>query len=82
MTTTWLQRVRSPERDYRSLVPLYFLAAESWDLSGFDLVISTSHCVAKAAKRGTKGFHLCYCYTPVRYLHDQFDDYLKGRGRS
>jgi glycosyltransferase involved in cell wall biosynthesis len=80
VTTTWLQSVVSRERDYRSLLPLYFLAAESWDLSGFDLVISTSHCVAKAAKRGPKGFHLCYCHTPVRYLHDQFDDYLRGRG--
>lgn len=78
--TTWLQRVVSRERDYRSLLPLYFLAAESWDLSGFDLVISTSHCVAKAAKRGPTAFHLCYCHTPVRYLHDQFDDYLRGRG--
>ncbi|HYN43129.1 MAG TPA: glycosyltransferase, partial [Thermoanaerobaculia bacterium] len=78
--TTWLQHVVSRERDYRSLLPLYFLAAESWDLSGFDLVISTSHCVAKAAKRGPKGYHLCYCHTPVRYLHDQFDDYLRGRG--
>ena len=78
--TTWLQQVVSRRRDYRSLLPLYFLAAESWDLSGFDLVISTSHCVAKAAKRGPGGFHLCYCHTPVRYLHDQFDDYLRGRG--
>jgi len=80
VTTTWLQRLVSRERDYRSLLPLYFLAAESWDLSGFDLVISTSHCVAKAAKRGPKGFHLCYCHTPVRYLHDQLDDYLRGHG--
>ena len=78
--TTWLQRVVSRERDYRPLLPLYFLAAESWDLSGFDLVVSTSHCVAKAAKRGPRGFHVCYCHTPVRYLHDQFEDYLRGRG--
>ncbi|MCL4809807.1 MAG: glycosyltransferase [Thermoanaerobaculia bacterium] len=80
VTTTWLQRLVSPDRDYRALLPLYFLAAESWDLSGFDLVVSTSHCVAKAARRGPDGFHLCYCHTPVRYLHDQFDDYLRGRG--
>jgi glycosyltransferase involved in cell wall biosynthesis len=78
--TTWLQRVVSPGRDYRSLLPLYFLAAESWDLSEYDLVLSTSHCVAKAARRGPRGFHLCYCHTPVRYLHDQFDDYMRGRG--
>mgnify|MGYP003592202369 CR=1 FL=1 len=79
--TTWLQRVVSAERDYRRLLPLYFLAAESWDLSGFDLVVSSSHCVAKAARRAPGAFHLCYCHTPVRYLHDQFDDYLRGRGR-
>lgn len=80
VTTTWLQRLVSRDRDYRSLLPLYFLAAESWDLAGFDLVLSTSHCVAKAARRGPDGFHLCYCHTPVRYLHDQLDDYLRGRG--
>ena len=78
--TTWLQRVVSPGRDYRSLLPLYFLAAESWRLEEYDLVLSTSHCVAKAARRGPGGFHLCYCHTPVRYLHDQFGDYLRGRG--
>jgi len=81
VVTTWLQRVVSPGRDYRSLLPLYFLAAEGWDLSGYDLVVSSSHCVAKAARRSPGAFHLCYCHTPVRYLHDQFDDYLRGRGR-
>ena len=42
-------------------------------------MISTSHCVAKNAKRDAGAFHLCYCHTPVRYLHDQFDDYFRGR---
>ena len=81
LRTTWLQRVVSRGRDYRTLLPLYFLAAESWDFAGFDLVISSSHCVAKAARRGPGSFHLCYCHTPVRYLHDQFEDYVRGRGR-
>lgn len=80
VVTTWLQRWVSPGRDYRTLLPLYFLAAESWDLAGFDLVVSSSHCVAKAARRAPGAFHLCYCHTPVRYLHDQLDDYLRGRG--
>ncbi len=77
--TTWLQRLVSPGRDYRTLLPLFFAAAEAWDLSGFDLVVSSSHCVAKSARRGRGGFHLCYCHTPVRYLHDQFDDYFRSR---
>lgn len=78
--TTWLQALVSPSRDYRGLLPLYPLAAERWDLSAYDLVVSSSHCVAKAARRGPRGFHLCYCHTPVRYLHDQFDEYLRARG--
>ena len=77
--TTFLQRFVSPRADYRKLLPLFFLAAETWDLSGFDLVISSSHCVAKSAKRAPGAFHLCYCHTPVRYLHDQFDDYFRDR---
>ncbi len=77
--TTFLQKVASPRFDYRRLLPLFFAAAETWDLSGFDLVISTSHCVAKNAKKDAGAFHLCYCHTPVRYLHDQFDAYFRGR---
>jgi glycosyltransferase involved in cell wall biosynthesis len=77
--TTFLQKLVSPSRNYRSLLPLFFAAAETWDLSGYDLVISTSHCVAKNAKKDAGAFHLCYCHTPVRYLHDQFDDYFRGR---
>ncbi len=42
-------------------------------------MISSSHCVAKNAKRAPGAFHLCYCHTPVRYLHDQFDDYFRNR---
>ncbi|MEO8587684.1 MAG: glycosyltransferase [Acidobacteriota bacterium] len=77
--TTFLQKLASPRADYRKLLPLFFVAAETWDLSGFDLVISTSHCVAKNAKKAPGAFHLCYCHTPVRYLYDQFDDYFRGR---
>jgi glycosyltransferase involved in cell wall biosynthesis len=77
--TTFLQKIVSPRFDYRRLLPLFFAAAETWDLSGFDLVISTSHCVAKNAKKDAGAFHLCYCHTPVRYLHDQFDAYFRGR---
>jgi len=77
--TTFLQKLVSPYADYRKLLPLFFMAAETWDLSEFDLVISSSHCVAKNAKKAPGAFHLCYCHTPVRYLNDQFDDYFRGR---
>jgi glycosyltransferase involved in cell wall biosynthesis len=77
--TTFVQRFVSPGRDYRKLLPLFFPAAESWNLSGFDLVLSSSHCVAKNARKGAGAVHVCYCHTPVRYLHDQFDVYVRGR---
>jgi glycosyltransferase involved in cell wall biosynthesis len=77
--TTFLQKLVSPRADYRKFLPLFFVAAETWNLSGFDLVISSSHCVAKSARKAQGAFHLCYCHTPVRYLHDQFDDYFRNR---
>ena len=77
--TTFLQRFVSPTRDYRKLLPLFFAAAETWDLSGFDLVLSSSHCVAKNARAPSEALHVCYSHTPVRYLHDQFDVYLRNR---
>lgn len=77
--TTFLQRFVRRDRDYRKLLPLFFAAAETWDVSGFDLVLSSSHCVAKNVRRGPQGFHVSYCHTPVRYLHDQFEDYFRRR---
>ena len=77
--TTFVQGLVSPARNYRKLLPLFFPAAETWDLSGYDLVLSSSHCVAKNAKKGPGAVHVCYCHTPVRYLHDQFDEYFRGR---
>ncbi|MFI5181235.1 MAG: glycosyltransferase [Thermoanaerobaculia bacterium] len=77
--TTFVQHLVSPERDYRRLLPLFFPAAETWNLSGFDLVLSSSHCVAKNARKDARAVHVCYCHTPVRYLHDQFEEYFRAR---
>lgn len=52
------------------------MAVESFDLKGFDLVISSSHCVAKGAKKPKDAFHFCYCYTPMRYIWTFFDQYF------
>ena len=64
------------ERWYRHLLPLYPAALRAMRLKPADLVISSSHCVAKSvvAPRGAR--HLCYCHTPVRYAYDQFDAYF------
>lgn len=74
-----LNRVPGIGRHYRKLLPLYPWAIRRFDLVGFDLIVSTSHAVAKSVKvpRGTA--HLSYCFTPMRYVWDQADAYL-GRG--
>jgi glycosyltransferase involved in cell wall biosynthesis len=78
--TTFVQRLPDLERRYRSYLPLFPAAAARWDLSGFDLVVSSSHCVAKGARAPAGALHVCYCHTPMRYVWDRFDDYF-GPGR-
>lgn len=61
--------------DYRRLLPLFPFAIRQFDLSGYDLVISSSHAVAAGARHGD-GAHVVYCHTPMRYIWDRFDDYF------
>jgi len=78
---SWIARLPGGRRHYRWYVPLYPLAIESFDLSGYDLVISTSHCAAKGALTRADALHVCYCFTPVRYFWDLYPDYFgPGRG--
>jgi glycosyltransferase involved in cell wall biosynthesis len=77
-----LNRLPFARRGYRNYLPFFPWAVERFDLSGFDLVVSSSHCVAKGAIRRGAAPHLCYCHTPVRYAYDQFDLYFPpGRTR-
>src|SRR6185436_10730773 len=69
IVTSWLDRVPGIYRYYRNFLPLFPSAIESFDLSEFDLVISSSHAVAKAVK-APQALHICYCHTPMRYLWD------------
>jgi glycosyltransferase involved in cell wall biosynthesis len=71
-----LNRLPFARRHYRQYLPLFPRAVEAFDLSGFDLVVSSSHCVAKGAIAPPGVAHLCYCHTPVRYAWDQFDTYF------
>jgi glycosyltransferase involved in cell wall biosynthesis len=77
-----LNRLPFARTQYRQYLPLFPRAVEAFDLSGFDLVVSSSHCVAKGAIAPPGVAHLCYCHTPVRYAWDQFDAYFPpGRTR-
>ena len=73
--TSALQTLASRVSDYRTLLPLFPWAVRRWDLSGFDLIISSSHAVAKGVESHGRP-HVCYCHTPMRYIWDRFDDYF------
>ncbi|MEN9835008.1 MAG: hypothetical protein RL011_1201 [Pseudomonadota bacterium] len=60
------------------LLPLLPRAIESLQLQQFDLIISTSSCVAKGAIKGPGARHLCYIHSPMRYIWDQQDEYIAG----
>ncbi|HEX6201213.1 MAG TPA: glycosyltransferase [Thermoanaerobaculia bacterium] len=79
VVTSFLQRAPGVRRHYRRYLPLFPAAVEDFDLGGFDLVISTSHCVAKGAIPAPGAAHLCYVHTPMRYAWDQEHAYFPGR---
>jgi glycosyltransferase involved in cell wall biosynthesis len=78
--TSFVQRLPGAARRYRQYLPLFPSAAESFDLAGFDLVLSSSHCAAKGVRPAPGALHLSYCHTPMRYVWDRYDDYF-GPGR-
>lgn len=61
---------------YREYLPLFPAAIEQFDLDDVDLVISTSHCAAKAVVPTGRAKHFCYCHSPMRYAWDQFPAYF------
>ncbi len=77
--TSFLQVLPGVGRYYRYLLPLFPLAAESFDLSAYRLILSVSHCAAKGVIPGPESRHVCYCLTPMRYVWDQYPFYF-GRG--
>lgn len=73
--TSWLQTLAWLVPNYRYLLPLFPAAIRTWDLAQYDLVISSSHCVAHGVRTGA-ATHVSYCHTPMRYVWDRFDDYF------
>ena len=78
--TSFVQHLPAAAKRYRHYLPVFPTAIERFDLGGFDLVVSSSHCVAKGARAPKGAIHLCYCHTPMRYVWDRYDDYF-GPGR-
>lgn len=74
--TSSLQKIPGAKRHYQKLLPLYPLALEQFDLSKYDLVISSESGPAKGVLTRPETCHICYCHTPMRYLWDMYHDYL------
>ena len=79
IVTSFVQRLPAAASRYRHYLPLFPAAVAGFDLRGFDLVLSLSHSVAKAARAERGALHLCYCFSPMRYVWDLYDDYFGAR---
>lgn len=72
---SWVSRLPGVRRYYRYCLPLFPRTVEKFSLRGYDLILSSSHCVAKGiAPNGA--LHVCYMYSPMRYVWDMYDAYF------
>lgn len=78
--TSFIQSLPFARKKYRSYLPLMPLAIEQFDLTHYDLIISSSHAVAKGVLTHSRQLHVCYCYTPMRYAWDLHHQYLQESG--
>src|SRR5262245_28591042 len=79
VTTSFLNPLR---RFHRSVLPLMPMALESFDLRGYDLILSSESGPAKGVLTPSGARHVCYCHTPMRYLWDLYPAYLNEWTRS
>jgi glycosyltransferase involved in cell wall biosynthesis len=80
IVTSFVQHLPSADTRYRHYLPIFPAAVRGLSLAGHDLVISLSHCVAKAVRVPSGALHLCYCFTPMRYVWDLEADYARNFG--
>ncbi len=78
--TSFIQGLPMVRSRYRSYLPLFPSAIEKFDIREYDLVISSSHCVAKGVIPRPDARHICYCHTPMRYVWAMYEEYF-GEGR-
>jgi glycosyltransferase involved in cell wall biosynthesis len=74
--TSFIQKLPFAKRAYRNYLPFFPKAIEGFDLSPYDVVISSSHAVAKGVKVQETQMHVCYCHTPMRYAWDLYEQYM------
>jgi glycosyltransferase involved in cell wall biosynthesis len=76
--TSFINKLPDAERMYKNYMPLMFKAAQSFDLSGYDLIISSESGPIKGIRKPEGARHICYCHSPMRYLWDMFNDYYQA----
>lgn len=76
--TSFLQRVPFAKRRHQPFLPLMPMAFEQFDMSEYDLVITTSSACAKGVITRPGALNVCYCYTPCRYIWDLYHEYTRG----
>ena len=75
--TSFIQKMPLGTKKHRAYLPLFPFAIEQFDLRGYDVVISSSHCVAKGILTKADQLHICYCHSPIRYCWDMYNEYLE-----
>lgn len=75
--TSFIQKMPLGTKKHRAYLPLFPFAIEQIDLRGYDVVISSSHCVAKGVLTKADQLHICYCHSPIRYCWDMYNEYLE-----
>jgi glycosyltransferase involved in cell wall biosynthesis len=78
VTTSWIQRLPLARRHYAQYLPLFPLAIEQFDLSDYDLAISSDASVAKGVLTRPETCHICYCHSPLRYAWSAYHTYLEA----
>jgi glycosyltransferase involved in cell wall biosynthesis len=76
--SSFLNHLPKNHKYYRFLLPLFPMAIERLNVQDFDLVLSSSHCVAKGIIPNPRSLHICYSFTPMRYAWDRYLDYFGG----
>jgi glycosyltransferase involved in cell wall biosynthesis len=80
VTTTFIQKLPKAKEKYRNYLPFMPIAIEQLDVSDYDLIISSSHCVAKGILTGPDQVHISYVHSPIRYAWDLQHQYLREAG--
>ncbi len=77
---SFVARLPGARKQYKRYMPLMPMAAEQWDLTEYDLVISSESGPSKGVLTRPDALHLCYCHSPMRYIWDMYQPYLKESG--